>query len=270
MRPDAVDDLLAPFLARPERAGVIADFDGTLAHIVDEPGQARPARGAVDVLHALAEVYHRVGVVSGRPITFLCDQLGAAPKLVLRGLYGLERAHGGEITEHPEAEPWRAVVARVARSFAAAAPPGVMLERKGLSATVHYRVAPEHGPWVDDWTAAQADATGLVRHPGRMSWELLPPVPVDKGTTVLELADDLEAVCFIGDDRGDLPAFEALDYLAGKGLTILKVVSESEEVPAALLLDADVVVEGPDEVVRMLRMLVPPTRARSQSRAARS
>ncbi len=46
-----------------------------------------------------------------------------------------------------------------------------------------------------------------------MSWELRPPVPTDKGTVVTELAAGLAAVCFVGDDTGDLPAFEALRRL---------------------------------------------------------
>jgi len=262
-----VAELLAPFLAHPDRAGILVDFDGTLSDIVEEPAEARPAPGAIDVLHALAESYGRVAVVSGRPIAFLVTHLGAAPKLILRGLYGLETAHAGEVTEHPEAESWRPVVGRVARTFARDAPAGVHLERKGLSMTVHYRRAPEHGPWVDSWTATAAGDAGLIRQRGRMSWELLPPVPVDKGTTVLELADGLDAVCFVGDDIGDLAAFEALDYVARRGTRILKVAVDSDEAPGPLLEDADVVVSGPDEAVMLLRRLVPSTHA---GRPARS
>src|SRR5687767_10522338 len=92
---DSLLELLAPFLRSPDRAGILVDFDGTLSVIVDEPADARPARGAVDVLHALAESYCRVAVVSGRPLSFLVSHLGVAPKLILRGLYGLESAHAG-------------------------------------------------------------------------------------------------------------------------------------------------------------------------------
>ena len=50
-----------------------------------------------------------------------------------------------------------------------------------------------------------------------MSVELHPPVAVDKGTVLAELASGLAAACFIGDDAGDLPAFDALDELAEAG-----------------------------------------------------
>jgi len=88
-----------------------------------------------------------------------------------------------------------------------------------------------------------------------MSWELVPPVPVDKGTTVLELAEGFDAVCFIGDDRGDLPAFAALDLLAVGGAYALKVVVESDEVPPELLRQADLVVVGPAGVMGFLELL---------------
>jgi len=129
------------------------------------------------------------------------------------------------------------------------------VERKGLTVTLHYRTAPEAGPWVESWTAAQASTTGLHRHPARMSWELVPPVPVDKGTTVVALAEGFDAVCFIGDDRGDLPAFAALDLLVAEGAYALKVVVESAEVPPELLREADLVVPGPAGVMRFLELL---------------
>ena len=249
------EELLRPFRKDPRRAAVITDFDGTLAPIVDDPKQSRAIEGTERLLDDLADEYGCVAVVSGRPLQFLRERLGCGPKVRLRGIYGLESSREGETTEDSEAEKWREAVAGVAARADAAAPPGVAVERKGLSVTIHYRTAPDAAPWAEDWTAAQADATGLLRHPGRMSWELIPPVPVDKGTTVLDLGADYDAVCFIGDDRGDLPAFQALDELARRGAYVLKVVVESAEVPAELLLEADVTVHGPPGAVDLLRQL---------------
>ncbi len=64
-------DLLAPLRADPDRAGILLDFDGTLAPIVDDPGQARPLEGLVASLQDLARRYRLVAVLSGRPIDFL-------------------------------------------------------------------------------------------------------------------------------------------------------------------------------------------------------
>jgi len=249
------EELLRPFRDDPRRAAVLTDFDGTLAPIVEDPEKSQAVEGTSRLLDDLAEEYGCVAVVSGRPLRFLRERLGCGPKVRLRGIYGLESSREGEPTEDSEAEQWRDAVAAVASRGDTDAPPGVSVERKGLSVTIHYRTAPDAAPWVDTWTAEQADATGLLRHPGRMSWELIPPVPVDKGTTVLDLGSGYDAVCFIGDDRGDLPAFQALDELARRGAYILKVVVDSREVPAELLHGADISVDGPAGAVDLLRKL---------------
>ena len=57
----------------------------------------------------------------------------------------------------------------------------------------------------------------------RLSYELRPPFAIDKGTVVGELVADLDAACFIGDDRGDLFAFDALDRFAADGGIAVKV-----------------------------------------------
>ncbi|HEX9968517.1 MAG TPA: hypothetical protein VGB03_00135, partial [Acidimicrobiales bacterium] len=59
-----LDALLAPFLAEPGKAGILTDFDGTLAPIVPDPTMARPLPGAVEVLHDLSRRFALVGVIS--------------------------------------------------------------------------------------------------------------------------------------------------------------------------------------------------------------
>ncbi|MBW3668781.1 MAG: trehalose-phosphatase [Actinobacteria bacterium] len=257
MSVDVVDSLLAPFREAPETAGILTDFDGTLAPVVDDPAAARPLAGAVDVLHELARRYRRVAVVSGRPAAFLAARLrlAQAPDLFVAGLYGMEYAEGEAVTTHPRATEWRAVVETIAREAEEQAPEGVHIERKGLSVTLHYRTAPEFGAWVRAWCEQTAARTGLVVHPARMSDELRPAVEVDKGTVVAELAQGLSAVCFLGDDIGDLPAFEALDRLRADGVTTLKVAVSSAEAPGPLVAAADIVVDGPVAALALLRKL---------------
>jgi trehalose 6-phosphate phosphatase len=109
---------------------------------------------------------------------------------------------------------------------------------------------------VEAWTADQALRTGLIAHPAKMSVELRPPVEADKGRVVTELAAGLDAVCFVGDDRGDLPAFAALADLAAEGVQTLAVAVSSEEAPPELLAAADLVVAGPEGALALLRALV--------------
>ncbi|HEX2038812.1 MAG TPA: trehalose-phosphatase [Acidimicrobiales bacterium] len=255
----SLDALLAPFLAAPERAGVLTDFDGTLSPIVEDPASARPLPEAVDVLHRLSARYGRVAVVSGRPAAFLSARLrlARAPGLIASGLYGMEYAQGDQITTNPRAEEWRAVVHEVACEAEEQSPPEVHVERKGLSLTLHYRTCPEHAVWVRTWTQAAAARSGLLLHPARMSDELRPPVEIDKGTVVAELAAGLSAVCFLGDDVGDLPAFAALDRLhEQEGVATLKVVVTSPEAPRALIDEGDVVVDSPAAALDVLERLL--------------
>lgn len=250
---DGLDDVLAPLRADPSATGIFSDFDGTLASIVDDPAAARALDGAVEVLAGLARRYRRVGVISGRPGTFLATQLGGRG-LFLSGLYGLETVDDDGVHATPEAEEWRqAVDEAVGRAEADLAGAGV--ERKGLSVTVHYRNEPSRRADVEDWARQEAERSGLVAHPARMSVELRPPLQSDKGTVLAEAAAGLAAACFLGDDRGDLEAFDALDRLAADGASVVRVAVTSAEGPPELRERADVVVDGPEGALDLLRRL---------------
>jgi trehalose 6-phosphate phosphatase len=253
----SVTELLAPFRDDPDGTGVFTDFDGTLAPIVEDPTSARPLSGVADALAALAGRYGRVGVISGRPASFLAEHLGGRG-VFLSGLYGLEFVEegSGEVRAIEEAEPWREIVEAAAAAGDAALPAGISMERKGLCLTVHYRQDPSLEQESRAWVEAQAEETGLVVHPARMSFELRPPLERDKGTVLAEAAEGRRQVCFLGDDRGDLTAFDTLDRMAAEGATVLRVGVDSEEAPAQLLERADVVVEGPEGSLRFLRGLL--------------
>jgi trehalose 6-phosphate phosphatase len=147
------------------------------------------------------------------------------------------------------------VIAAAADRAEATAPAGARVEPKGLAVTLHYRGAPEAETWVAQFAKAEAARSGLDAQPGKMSWELRPPVPTDKGTVVGELAAGLAAVCFAGDDNGDLPAFEELRRLTAAGVATLAIAVAGPETPAAVLAAADVAVDGPASLVSLLERL---------------
>jgi trehalose 6-phosphate phosphatase len=192
--------------------------------------------------------------VSGRPLAFLEAHLPAGLDLV--GLYGLERRRGGVVEVHPGVATWRPVVDEAAAAAVRDLPAEVDVEHKGLSLTLHFRRHPQHADAVRAWAAETEAAVGLHERTAKMSVELHPPVPVDKGTVVDDLVDGLRAACYIGDDVGDLPAIDALDRLEARGGTAVRAVVSSPEVDPAMLARADLVVPGPLGVRELLESLL--------------
>lgn len=235
---------------------MFADFDGTLSPIVDDPAVAAPVDGVVEVLSRLAERYAVVGVVSGRPVSFLASHLDD-PQLRLSGLYGLESQHRREHTYLAGVGAWREVVDDLVAESVAGGPDGMVVESKGLAITLHFRSRPDLEAQVKAWAQRQAERSGLRVHDAKMSVELRPPIDADKGSALLAIAGGLSAVCFLGDDLGDLPAFDALDRLARSGVATVRVAIRSAEAPPELLERADVVLDGPGAGVDLLRSLLP-------------
>ncbi|MHB8669706.1 MAG: trehalose-phosphatase [Acidimicrobiales bacterium] len=253
------DERLGQLRDAAEGGGLFLDFDGTLSFIVDDPAAARPIPGVTEQLARLATRWARVAVVSGRPVDFLRTHLGGLG-LLLCGLYGLETATDDRTARDDEVERWRETVGRVTESAqgdAGLAVAGVDIEPKGLSVTLHFRRADRASAETAarDWAGAAAAATGLVVLDARRSVELRPPVGRTKRTAVLAAAGELHSVLFMGDDRGDLEGFDALDDLAAAGVNSVRVGVRSDEAPPELLARADLVVDGPDGALELLKKL---------------
>ncbi len=235
---------------------MLVDFDGSLAPIVPDPVGATALPGADEVLAVLASRLGLVAVVSGRPVTFLARQL-SVPGLVLVGQYGMERIVDGVPVVDPRVEVWRDAIAGAADAMERDWP-DLRVERKdGIAVTLHWRGHPDAGEPATAWLRTEADRWGLTMLPGREACELRPPLGIDKGTAVDALVRGRHAAAFAGDDRGDLPAFDALDRLVADGglaHAALIAVRSSEE-PPELAARADLEVDGPAGLVALLRTL---------------
>ncbi|MGH9096905.1 MAG: trehalose-phosphatase, partial [Acidimicrobiales bacterium] len=209
------------------------------------------------LLNQLADRFGMVAVVSGRPVSFLADRLGPAARLLLVGLYGLERSVGPDgVVTAPGAEEWRRTVAGTVARLESGAPVGVSVEPKGLAVTVHWRKDPARAGTAIALAEAEAAASGLEAHRGRMSIELRPPLAIDKGSVAAGLIEDYAAACFLGDDLGDLPAFAALDRAADtRGAFTVKVAAVDDESSPEMAAAADVVVSGPPGALAVLGWL---------------
>lgn len=248
--------VLVPLRERPGDAALLLDYDGTLAPIVDDPRAARPLPGTRDVLVRLARRFGIVAVVSARPAAFLLDVLGRPTGVHIAGLYGMETASpGGVVQPSHDAGVWRPVVSEVTRMAEDQAPEGAEVESKGLSVALHWRRHPETEGWARRFADRETARTGLIAQPGKMALELRPPVRADKGTVVRRLAEGYAAVGYVGDDLGDLPAFEELAALASAGVAVARVAVVDTESPPEVAAAADLVVEGPEGVLALLRLL---------------
>lgn len=250
-------DVIAVLARQPATAGLILDFDGTLAAIVDDPATAVVGEGLEPVLEALTRRLALVAVLSGRPAAFLKARI-PVEGVVLMGQYGLEEWVGDRAQAAADVEAWRPAVAAAERQLEAlmAGQEGVLIENKGLAVAVHWRMSPDHAAAEARAAAAVARvarATGLARVAGKLVEELRPPVGRDKGDAVRALAGRarLRTLVVIGDDEGDVPAFAAARELGGVAVGVDAGAATPAAVPAA----ADVMLDGSLGVSRWLEQL---------------
>ena len=237
--------LLVRLRSEPESAAVLLDVDGTLAPIVDRPDDAAVPAETREEVNRLASRYGLVACISGRPAAD-ARRLVAVEGIDYVGVHGLE----GD----PEAERFKpeleAFVERIAW-------PWRVESKAGVTLSFHYREAgdEEDAAQRAQEVARSAEEAGLKPHHGRKVVEVRPPVAVDKGTAVRRLLEGrpLTRGLYAGDDTTDLDAFRGLDEA---GLEVaLKVSVASPEMNPALLTRADIVVDGPGELLSLLRTL---------------
>ena len=105
---------------------------------------------------------------------------------------------------------------------------------------------------------AAAERHGLAIAPGKLVWELRPPVDRHKGTPSAGWPRRSAPAWspWPSDDLGDLHAFEEIGALGADGVEGLRIAIRSAESPQALLDAADLVVDGPEGLQALLERLV--------------
>lgn len=196
---------------------VAVDFDGTLAHLVDNPDDARMTPQARSALLTLTDAPGvTIAIVSGRGAKNLTDVASPDPKWWLVGSHGMEVIPPGKTVNSGFDEAfvsqrdslWSAFEG-VARDY-----PGTWVEKKTFGAALHTR-------GVDDATEARAhaalrpviesfdgDLTTRTGH-GILESSLGALTKGDGITRVISHVTPGQAV-FIGDDVTDEDGFRAL------------------------------------------------------------
>lgn len=210
---------LRAWLTGHPRVLIGTDFDGTLAPLVGHADDARlpeAHRSALIRLMELPGVY--VSVISGRSLADVSKRVNV-PGILYAGNHGLEMMSAdGTVETAPGAEHSRteleALLARLAPLVAEI--PGVWIEDKHLTASVHYRLSPEseHLGIERLVTNAVHGAPGLCLRAGRFIWEIRPDIHWHKGSALIwhmhHSGVHAGAAVFMGDDLTDYDAFEVL------------------------------------------------------------
>ena len=201
------------------------DVDGTLLDIAERPDQVDAHKVDCALVQGLQRAAGgALALISGRSLAQL-DALFAPLRLPAAGQHGYERRDvRGERHRHrfpvdtlrPAKDALRAFAGRHA---------GLVLEDKGASVALHYRLAPQ-------LEQAALDAVREVSAPlgsavqvqgGKMVWEIK-PAGADKGTAIEEFMREPpfagRTPVFLGDDVTDEHGFQVINRLGGHSIKV--------------------------------------------------
>jgi len=227
-RPVSADAVPVPgaLVARLDQVALLLDIDGTLLDLAPTPREVWvPPELAHTLTELLARTSGALALVSGRSVNDI-DLIFAPMRLPAVGGHGAEMRLSGtgeaSATHAPPMDPdLKSRLAAIARIS-----PGILLEDKGYSLALHYRLAPH---------AEQAiyEAVAAIRtdHPDA-PLEVLPGKAVceikhsgfTKATGVLELMKHApfkgRIPVFIGDDITDETVFAIMPELKGLAYSV--------------------------------------------------
>lgn len=240
----------------PKRALLLLDYDGTLTPIVEKPELATLSPDMRGALKSVA-TRHKVAIVSGRALADVKKLVG------LKGLYYVGN-HGLEISGprvklvQSRALGMRSTITQLCRKLQAALKgvDGAIVENKGLTASVHYRlVQPKKLKWlksvVEKVTKPYLSSGAIKITRGKKVINIIPDIDWDKGKAALWIISAVDpkrkaTPIYMGDDKTDEDAFLVMK---NRGITVL--VSEKRKRSHAKFFLRNV-----DEVRTFLRKLV--------------
>lgn len=208
---------------------LLLDIDGTLLDIAPRPHEVKVPPGLRQVLASLQQLTAgALALVSGRPLIDI-DAIFAPLKLTAVGGHGAEirRFIDGTATQEGVAPLEEALRARIR---AVGDKPGIVVEDKGYSIALHYRLAPERQRAIHDAIEAiraelPADCTEVLL--GKFMIEIK-KTGFDKGTGIGELMRHPPFAgrrpIFVGDDVTDEAAFVVMPKLGGLAMSVGRIV----------------------------------------------
>lgn len=241
---------------------IFLDFDGTLAPIEKTPDKAVMPEETRGLLRQLAKMPNcKIAIVSGRALKDISKRIGLED-IVYVGNHGFE-IKGPKIDfKIPVSYRYRKTLENIKDRLVEGLSPvnGVIIEDKGFSLSVHYRLADKK-----DIARIKNEFHSILLFyevhgdvkvkTGKLVLEVMPPVEWDKGKAVLWLLARRKFVLrakkikvlpvYVGDDATDEDAFGALK---DRGMTVF--VGKSKRTKARFY------VKGPFETAVLLKLIL--------------
>ncbi len=203
---------------RLRRISLLLDFDGTITPIRRRPELAVLSDSTRRLLASLAAAPKvSVCIVTGRSLRDIRAR-AKVKGVSYVGNHGLEIWHDNRLWVHPGVDGKKRELKAISRKLKAAAKrmgaPGVLVEDKGLSLSVHYRGVDKKflGP-IEALVRASAGTFSI--HEGKKIFELRPLPDWDKGRAAVKWAElaGLKKACRVcaGDDKTDEDVFQAMN-----------------------------------------------------------
>ena len=214
--------LPAPRPIRLADSALFLDLDGTLAPIAARPQDVHPDPRRTDLLERLLEgLGGRLAVISGRTLADV-DRILEGRVPCVAAVHGLVRRDAAGGLREPQLHPGLAEAAAAFRAFAER-DSGLIVEEKGASVALHFRLARSQGEAARALGQKLAAQTGLSRQEGDMVEELRTPGP-SKGDAIRAFmttpAFRGARPVFVGDDATDEHGFDAVAALGGYGVLV--------------------------------------------------
>ena len=198
------------------------DLDGTLAPIAARPQDVRPDPRRTDLLERLTDALDgRVAVVTGRTLADV-DRILEGRVAAVAAVHGLVRRDAAGRLHERAPHPGLAEAVQALHAFAAR-DSGLIVEDKGLSCALHFRLARHCAAAARALARRIALQTGLTLQDGDMVEELRTPGPTKADSVMAFMAERPFAgsrPVFLGDDATDEDGFAAARHLGGAGILV--------------------------------------------------
>ncbi|WP_296596198.1 trehalose-phosphatase [Phenylobacterium sp.] len=215
-------NLPAPAPLRLADAALFLDLDGTLAPIAARPQDVGPDPRRTRLVERLsAALDGRLAVVSGRALEDI-DRILEGRIACVSAVHGLVRRDCDGSLHAPEPHPGLPHALEALQAFAKS-DSGLIVEDKGASVALHFRLARPRALEARALARRLAAETGLALQEGDMVEELRTPGP-SKGDSIrdfMETSAFQGAVpIFAGDDATDEHGFAEVARLGGFGILV--------------------------------------------------